>query len=118
MIILFLRVFSLLRIRTIPVASECVIIACEFPHRRAYVQGLGRVGRNGEECERFRTHSLTEVINKAEQEELVGKILAATENLKKKKPKAPAKATHSKKEGTGSVQTTLTAMMNNNQSEN
>ena len=58
------------------------LIANQFPNQRAYLQGLGRVGRYNEPCERFILSGLNETVNKEQKEALAGKILSKIEAMK------------------------------------
>ena len=53
-----------------------LLIARNFPSTSAYQQGLGRVGRYGEPCERFRWTGLTDgmMVDKKEELNIISKI--------------------------------------------
>ena len=56
-----------------------LLIARDFPNTRAYTQGLGRVGRYGEACNRWVWDKFTDsVVNEKEEAELRGKIGSKT----------------------------------------
>ena len=51
--------------RTLPKKEGIdLLIARPFSNKRAYVQGKGRVGRNGEPCSRFQLKGLQELVDK------------------------------------------------------
>ena len=56
-----------------------LLIARDFPNTRAYTQGLGRVGRYGEACNRWVWDKFTDsIVNEKEEAELRGKIGSKT----------------------------------------
>ena len=61
------------------------LIANQFPNKRAYVQGLGRVGRYNEPCGRFIITGLNDTVDKEQKEALAGNILAKIEAMKPSK---------------------------------
>ena len=60
-----------------------MLIARQFTNTRAKPQGLGRVGRYDEKCGRFKLDTLGEVVNKAEEEALAGKLADKISRTKK-----------------------------------
>ena len=74
-----LMVTDPLRMRGLDYRSETgftLVIATPFPNTRALVQGLGRVGRYAEPCERYVVPELNPVDNDA-QAGLAGRLYAA-----------------------------------------
>ena len=52
-----------------------LLVATDFPSTRAYQQGLGRVGRYGEPCSRFKWEGLiSNLVNELQEIELRGRI--------------------------------------------
>ena len=68
-----------------------LLLARDFPNTRAYVQGLGRVGRYGERCDRFKWSKLKTALINADEELLLRSKIAL-----KLETKVPSTNTKSK----------------------
>ena len=66
-----------------PKCSINLLIMKQFGNLRAVVQGLGRVGRYGEACQRFKLKGLGDLVNRALQAKLANKVATQTQSKMK-----------------------------------
>ena len=72
-VVVFLDVVVVLEIAVDWLSSVDLLVAGSFSNRRAYIQGLARVGRYNEPCSRYRLAGI-QMINKEKENELYIKL--------------------------------------------